>query len=355
MITISLCMIVKNEEAILARCLDSVADLMDEIIIIDTGSTDKTKEIAAKYTSKIYDYTWINDFADARNFSFSKATMDYIYAPDADEVLDEENRKRFLDMKQCLLPEIDIVQMKYVTVTDFNTVLNAQKEYRPKLFKRLREFTWMDPIHETVRLDPVVYDSDIEILHMPTSSHGKRDFGIFLRTYEKTQHLSDKLRRMYAKELYKVGTIEDLQAAKPIFEAIWQEDATNDAGKEAACILARIGRMENDTNTLMKYSLRDMLDNPCAEMCYELGCHYLDAKDFDEAIVWFYNAAYETASIIDIRTSGDLALEGLVKSYQGLLDPELCKNYSSEQYNDYKSLLEQYEEAYKNWELPVEL
>ncbi|MDO5154448.1 MAG: glycosyltransferase family 2 protein [Eubacteriales bacterium] len=355
MITISLCMIVKNEEATLARCLDSVADLMDEIIIIDTGSTDATKEIAARYTSNIYDYQWINDFSDARNFSFSKATMDYIYAPDADEVLDEENRERFLNMKKCLLPEIDIVQMKYVTITDFNTVLNAQKEYRPKLFKRLRPFTWVDPIHETVRLEPVVYDSDIDILHMPTASHGKRDFGIFLETFEKNQHLSEKLRMMYEKELYKVGTLEDLMAAKPIFESIWQENATTDAGKEAACILARIARLEQDGNTLMKYALRDMLENPCAEICYELGCYYLDLKDYEEAIVWFYNAAYETASIIDIRTSGDLALEGLVKSYQGLLEPERCKNYSSEAYNNYKMLLEQYEDAYKNWELPVEL
>ena len=53
MITISLCMIVKNEEKVLARCLDSIADLMDEIIIVDTGSSDNTKEIAKKYTDKI--------------------------------------------------------------------------------------------------------------------------------------------------------------------------------------------------------------------------------------------------------------------------------------------------------------
>ena len=53
MTTFSLCMIVKNEENVLARCLDSLADLMDEIIIVDTGSTDKTKEIAARYTDKM--------------------------------------------------------------------------------------------------------------------------------------------------------------------------------------------------------------------------------------------------------------------------------------------------------------
>lgn len=62
MIEISLCMIVKNEEKILARCLDSVADLVDEIVIVDTGSTDATKKIAANYTDKIYDFTWVDDF-----------------------------------------------------------------------------------------------------------------------------------------------------------------------------------------------------------------------------------------------------------------------------------------------------
>ena len=160
-------MIVKNEEAVLARCLDSIADLMDEIIIVDTGSTDHTKEIAAKYTSQIYDFKWTSDFSAARNFSFSKANMDYIYAADADEVLDDFNHERFLRLKNALLPEIEIVQMKYVTYADFDTVLNAKKEYRPKLFKRLRTFTWVDPVHETVRLTPVICDSDVEILHKP--------------------------------------------------------------------------------------------------------------------------------------------------------------------------------------------
>ena len=78
MATFSLCMIVKNEQNVLARCLDSMADLMDEIIIVDTGSQDTTKEIAAKYTDKIYDFAWIDDFAVARNFAASKAQMDYI-------------------------------------------------------------------------------------------------------------------------------------------------------------------------------------------------------------------------------------------------------------------------------------
>ena len=171
MISISLCMIVKNEAEILARCLDSLAGLMDEIIIVDTGSTDDTKEIARQYTDLVYDFSWCDDFAAARNFSFSKATKEYIYAPDADEVLDEINRRRFMMLKAALLPEIEIVQMKYITPHKYNTIQNAAMEYRPKLYKRLRTFTWVNPVHETVRLEPVVYDSDICIQHLPQSMH----------------------------------------------------------------------------------------------------------------------------------------------------------------------------------------
>ena len=116
-------------------------EYQDEIIIVDTGSTDRTKEIAAQYTSRIYDFTWCDDFSAARNYAFSLATMDYIYCPDADEYLDLENQRRFLRLKGALLPEIEIVQMNYITPPDFNTVQNCKKEPRPKLFKRLRTFS----------------------------------------------------------------------------------------------------------------------------------------------------------------------------------------------------------------------
>ena len=179
MITISLCMIVKNEERVLKRCLDSVRDLVDEIIIVDTGSTDATKRIAAGYTDKIYDLTWNDDFSAARNFAFSKATKEYIYSADADEVLSEENRRRFRLLKETLLPEIEIVQMKYGNQLQNGTVYNFDEEYRPKLFRRQRSFVWEEPIHETVRLEPVVYDSDIVITHMPEQNHAGRDLANF--------------------------------------------------------------------------------------------------------------------------------------------------------------------------------
>ena len=86
MVTISLCMIIKNEEAVLERCLESIQDVVDEIVIVDTGSTDKTKEIAARYTDRIYDFPWCDDFSAARNFAFSKGMGEYLLWMDADDV-----------------------------------------------------------------------------------------------------------------------------------------------------------------------------------------------------------------------------------------------------------------------------
>ena len=111
-------MIVKNEEDVLARCLDCVKKFADEIIIVDTGSADKTKQVAKKYTDKLYDFSWCDDFSKARNFSFSKASMEYCMWLDADDVILQEDQEQLVELKQRLQPEVSIVMMKYHTAFD---------------------------------------------------------------------------------------------------------------------------------------------------------------------------------------------------------------------------------------------
>ena len=76
MFTLSVCLIVKDEEEVLERCLNCVSQFADEIVVIDTGSKDKTVEIAKRFTNCVHSFQWENDFSKARNFSFSKATKD---------------------------------------------------------------------------------------------------------------------------------------------------------------------------------------------------------------------------------------------------------------------------------------
>lgn len=338
MITISICIIVKNEEAILERCLDSLKGIGDEIIIVDTGSTDKTKEIALKYTNKIYDFKWIDDFAAARNFAFSKAAKDYIYTADADEILDEENHKKLNEIKQVLLDEIEIVQMKYTNQLQYGTTYNFDKEYRPKLFKRLRTFTWVDAIHETIRIEPIIYDSDIEIIHMPECNHANRDFKTFLTIIEKGERLSERLLSMYAKELFISGSTSDFEKALNYFnDVLYDEKSSSNQIKYAICVVAKGYRLTKDVYNFFKISMKGVADKPCSELCYELGEYYYESKDYEEAIIWYYNAAFETQSFLNIHYNGDYPLRRLGECY------DLIGN---------KKEAQEYIEMALNWSMP---
>lgn len=331
MVTISLCMIVKNEEKILERCLDSVADLVDEIVIADTGSTDATREIARRYTEKVYDFPWTDDFSAARNFVFSRATQEYIYSADADEVLSPENRERFRLLKETLLPEVEIVQMKYANQLQFNTVYNYDEEYRPKLFKRKRDFVWEAPIHETVRLEPVIYDSDIVITHLPGESHAKRDLANFQKHWRQGYRLPKRLLGMYARELLIAGDEEDFAQAAPVFlEAAADNERDGEEMAQSCCVAARAARLAGDTVSFFKYTSKVIAEEACSEICCEMGHFYEGLSDWEEAAIWYYNAVYETRPILALQSGGKESLEGLIRCYDALECPGQADIYREE-------------------------
>lgn len=340
MITISLCMIVKNEEAVLDRCLKSIVDLCDEIVIVDTGSTDATKDIASKYTDKIYDFEWVGDFAKARNYAFSKCNMEYIYSADADEMLDDENRNRFRELKNTLITDIEIVQMWYVNTKEFATTENYSTELRPKLFKRLRTFSWIDPVHESVNLNPVVYDSDVEILHLPLSDHSGRDFEVFERVISRGERLSKKLLKMYARELMIAGKENNLKNARDCFEMAFY-DASRDDEEKSWCyaVLARIYRMANVQSEFFKWVLKDIVTKPSSEVCCEIGQYYYDIEDYNEAICWFINAAKETEPALNLHSHTEIPYNMLAECYMKLADmDELLRDSYIEEADNYRSL-----------------
>jgi glycosyltransferase involved in cell wall biosynthesis len=118
---ISLCMIVRNEAANLSRCLASVDEVVDEIVVVDTGSTDGTKEVARRFGSRVFDFPWRDDFAAARNFGLEQATGDWVLVLDADEYLEESGAVMLaeltgrpgaadvylLPIKSLMAPELD--------------------------------------------------------------------------------------------------------------------------------------------------------------------------------------------------------------------------------------------------------
>ena len=335
MITFSLCMIVKNEESNLEKCLNCLKDLMDEMIIVDTGSTDNTKQIAKSYGASVYDFEWVDDFSKARNYAFSKAKGDYIYSADADEIIDKANIEEFKKLKIALsepsedLP-IDIVQMYYCgqTIGKEKSVYNFDRELRPKLFRRIRNFVWENPIHEQIRTNPVIFDSEIEIIHNQSENHAKRDLAIFRKAIDRGDIISSKLLDFYVRELYMAGSQEDLKKAGDFMISVTEsENSSIDDIRKASIILARCARLSGDIQSLMKFAIKEVSSGCSSEICCELGDYYMDNDDPLEASLWYYNAAFEQKPVLDIHTATDRALNSMSKCYKILGNDELADHY----------------------------
>ena len=330
MTTISVCMIVKNEEKVLERCLDSLKGLWEELIIVDTGSTDATKDIAKKYTDKVYDFVWTGNFSDARNFSFSKAKCDYIYSADADEVLDEENREKFLILKNALEEnsEIEIVQMYYGNQLSQNSIYNFDREYRPKLYKRVRNFVWQEPIHEAVRLEPVVFDSEIEIFHKPHGQHGSRDLAYFEKIIENQENMSDRIRDIYLRELYFMGELHNLKKGHDYLVQMTMDALPDsDLFQKIIAILCKEARITGRDSEVLKYALKGVASKGSSELCLELGHYFYEKEEYEEAAIWYYNAAFETECLMSIRTATAAPLEQLIECYEKLGHGDVAKEY----------------------------
>ncbi|MGN4611055.1 MULTISPECIES: tetratricopeptide repeat-containing glycosyltransferase family 2 protein [Bacillus] len=112
---ISACLIVKNEEDMLRKCLESLQPVVDEIIIVDTGSTDSTKQISKEFTEKVFDYKWTNDFAEARNFAATKAESEWIIAIDADECVDPDNFREALQIIKNQMGKYDMYAVEILS------------------------------------------------------------------------------------------------------------------------------------------------------------------------------------------------------------------------------------------------
>lgn len=290
MISISVCMIVKNEEIVIERCLNCIKDIADEIIIVDTGSTDSTKEIAKKYTDKIFDFKWIDNFAAARNFSFSKASKDYVMWLDADDIINEKNIEAFKLLKKELAPSVDLVMMKYDVAFDSKDNPTFTY-YRERLLKRSNNYKWVGEIHEVITPFGNVIHSDISISHKKiTTNEPQRNLKIFRRMIEEGKTLEPRQKYYYARELYYNEYFDD--AVKLFNEYLnegkgWIENNIS-ACKDLALCYYSMNENEKALNSLFRSFNYDV---PRAEMCCEIGKHFFDKSMFEVAIFWYKIAA----------------------------------------------------------------
>ena len=206
--TISLCMIVKDEESVLKRCLDSVKSLVDEMIVVDTGSKDNTVQIAKSLEATVALFPWKDDFALARNYAFSLASGDYILWLDADDFITPENAERFKKLRADLEQAPDVVMCPYEIMADGRPLLQYMRE---RIVKRSTDFKWQGRVHECIVPSGKILQSDFCVQHLGSDKiRGSRNLDIY-RKWASEEALDGRHLFYFGRELYYNGYFQEAE------------------------------------------------------------------------------------------------------------------------------------------------
>lgn len=247
---ISLSMIVRNEEVNLPRCLESVKNVADEIVIVDTGSTDKTLDIAKSYNAKIFQFKWINDFSAARNFALRNSTGNFILYLDADETLSNNSKEEVLKFAKsseqigcfCTVTSIDNFskqtnQIKYIRFFRNSDKINFVGKAHEQIFSSLVENNYK------------ILNSNIQIIHYgydisknQKKIKAERNLKLLLEEYsqKKTAYISFQIGQSYF-------ILENYSEAEKFFnQAIELKSLSKDLLSECFYYLSQISHNKYD-------------------------------------------------------------------------------------------------------------
>jgi tetratricopeptide (TPR) repeat protein len=364
-VKISLCMIVKDEETMLPRCLKSAQDFVDEIIVVDTGSTDRTVEIAQQFGAAVYHHPWKDDFADARNASLQYAQSDWILVLDADETL----------MPECI-PALQpaLTSPNCLAVTLLREEIGAQQNPYSlvcRLFRRHPQIQFQRPFHETIDDDITALMQQeprwaVHSLSTPAIAHdgyrpeaiaqrqksdrAERIMSRYLKTHPQDAYLCSKLGALYVTQgqhalglsLLEQGLATQPEASATCYELYYHlglaytatqqialaqqhyelalETELPDVLKLAACInLAALysdSQNWNQAEALLTYIVLiqpDLADSRCVAIAhYNLGLVYKAQGNFSAAI-----AAYGQAIALQPNNAEAYQNLGVVYFKQG--------------------------------------
>lgn len=277
--SISLCVIVKDEEKMIGKLLESVKDVVDEIIIVDTGSKDTTIKICEEYTHKIYNFKWVDDFSKARNYSLNKATCDYILWLDADDYLTLEEIEKLKLLKVELDGTIDVYYFLYKFQKDYEPF------YRERLIKNNGKYYFVGKVHEAI-----IVSGNIKYENIVITQQEKPIINLSrnLKIYENMNINEFKERDFYyyGKELFrnkKFNKSKRLLKKFLSFKNIYNEYAI-----DACFILSNIFIITSNNIDALKYLfLTFIYDTPRANVLCNIGDIYYMEKQIDKAIYYY--------------------------------------------------------------------
>lgn len=288
MITLSVCLIVKDEEPVLDRCLSAVNRFADELIVVDTGSIDRSREIAGRYTDHVYDFAWTGDFSEARNVSFSYATCDYVMWIDADDVIAEESIAALLELKETLDPKTDVVFCIY---REAPGKLYATQVLRDRIWRRALQPRWSYAVNEGIRiLSTYVRHTAAEIIITHDKVH-VNDRSRNLNIYERLRATGVPFQPFdiyyYARDLFFHNRLEEaLEFLRPHIK-----DESNPYLPEILIqYLQCLFRLNRKEEALLLLLQTLSWESPRAHVCCWLGQLLMERGRFEAAIFWFETA-----------------------------------------------------------------
>jgi glycosyltransferase involved in cell wall biosynthesis len=211
---VTLCLIVKNEGLVLEKCLKSIVQIADEIIIVDTGSNDDTIAISKRFTDKVYNFEWIDDFSSARNYAQSLATCEYICRWDGDWILESGSIEKLQLAKNNDFNNADIYELNFVE----HYKINDDQSYSPLIsqnlffFYRKDLFIWESPVHnQLVPIAPTykpttTTNNDINVFHLRQEANKEwrktQSTKILKKNLNKNNPKYQRMLFFYARDLY---------------------------------------------------------------------------------------------------------------------------------------------------------
>ena len=294
MTTLSVTLIVKNEAVNLARLLPQLT-FADEVVVVDTGSTDDTISVAKQYTKSVYNFTWCDDFSKARNYAISCATCDYVMWLDADDVVPNETAKFIKMWKNRDMGSekvnmglenshvhADFYYMKYVMDTEIPFWF-----WRERIVKRTPQCRFTGFIHEAIIPFGKVSYLDCEILHRPSESHEQRNLAIYRKAIEQQRRFSLRDKFYYARTLVECGNSDEALPRLKKFVSTNKHAYAVDR-VEGYKLLSNFAMSSGDVAVARRYlALSLAVMPPSSEICCLLGNTYFAERDYLSASHWY--------------------------------------------------------------------
>lgn len=290
--SLSVCMIVKDEEPVIGRCLASVSLFADEIILVDTGSKDRTKEIAATYTDQIFTIPWEDNFAKARNESYGKASCDYVMWIDADDVILPEDAKRLKERMRFLEDRADVIFLPYADHKKGESKVFDSYLIRDRIIRRSLQPKWENPIHEAIPIEEnwrKVIFHDIPIYHekLVVNEEG-RNYRIFQKSLGEGWVLDDYSKAYYCREL---NQAKEHERAIEIFYELFRSGAKDSVVHYALSYfidsMEQLKRYSQLKETLLQYVQKY---TETEMVCCQLGRCFIKENNTEEAKEWYHRA-----------------------------------------------------------------